>query len=62
MKNTKTIKQAIAENGVRKNWVAEKMGIQPMSMSRKLKDDRFTISERFFIQSLLNVDLGVKIK
>lgn len=61
MENQKTVSQILHEKGVKRKWLSEKMGVNLSTISRKLHNDNFTKSERYYIQALLNCDLGIKI-
>ena len=53
------IKQVIAASGLRKNWIAEKMSVQPSCISMWISEDRKISKPR--IRMLCKI-LGCKVK
>lgn len=57
MINTKLLKAAIAENGMRQSEVAEKIGISMQSFSSKINNKtQFKIDEVYNLCSILNIN------
>lgn len=53
------IRAVLHDKGISQNWLANQMGITKESMSRKLQNNRFSISEVFYMAYVLNVNVGV---
>jgi len=56
----KQIETALIREGRKKKWLCEKLDILQPSLCRKLKQSNFTPAERFYINSLLGLDLELK--
>ncbi len=46
---------ALKKDGRSKTWLSDKLEITTVSLYRKVKNDSFTVSERFYISHLLNL-------
>ncbi len=45
----------LEERGIYKKWLAKKMEVTTVTISNKFKRDNFTVSERFYIKSILDM-------
>lgn len=54
---TEKINNALKEQGRTKAWLATKLGIRRTSLSTKLKNEAFSVSDKFYIASLLDIKL-----
>jgi len=59
MAAAKIIKQLLLERGMSVKEMAEKLGIQPQSMSNKLNRDNFSFNEVVKIADILSCDVAV---
>jgi len=55
MTYTERIKKALKEQGLKKAWLGLQLGITSTSISNKLRLNNWTVSEKFFINHLLNI-------
>ena len=53
------IAKALKEQGRTKKWLTEKLGFTYKTLFVKLKDDSFSISETYFINSILGLGEGL---
>ncbi len=60
MDTSTKINEAIKAKGLKKKHIYTKMGITVTGFGLKLKANRFSNSELFYLQSLLDVDFDIK--
>ncbi len=61
MDTGRVIEKALKEKGLKKKWLSEKTDISQTALSKKLKTNFWTVPQKYMIQDLLNIDLGVKL-
>lgn len=50
------VERALKEQGRKKKWLAEQLGVNPMTISHKIRDNTWSVAELFLLQSLLNIE------
>jgi len=60
MEITDKISTTLNVKGLKKKWLAEKLGMTPTGLGKKFKTRKWSNSELFYMQALLGINLGVK--
>lgn len=55
------VNEAIKESGIKKNWIAEQLGIQRESFARALNKKQFSLDDANKILELLGLETETKI-
>lgn len=55
------VNEAIKESGIKKNWIAEQLGIQRESFARALNKKQFSLDDANKILELLGMETETKI-
>lgn len=50
------VERALREQGRKKQWLAEQLGLHPQSISNKLRDNIWSVSELMMLQVLLKIN------
>jgi len=59
---TEAVEQVITDNGVKKTWIAEKLGVANQNVNKMIRKNNFSIDEANKILSLLGYEARVIIE
>ncbi len=50
------VERALKEQGRKKVWLAEQLGVEYQTVYNKLKENTWSVSELFLLKNLLNIE------
>lgn len=59
---TEAVEQVIADNGIKKTWIADKLGVANQNVNKILRKTNFSIDDANKILSLIGYEARVSIK
>lgn len=59
---TEAVEQVIAENGIKKNWIADKLGVANQNVNKILRKTNFSLDDANKILSLMGYEASVSIR